>query len=72
MNTLTMLKKLAKKDDLIVIPRKEYEFLKQRNILRKFSPTVSQKKALLLAEKNFKNKKTLSYNNLVSKLGFTN
>ena len=71
MNTLTILKKLARKDDLIVIPRKEYEFLKQQNVLREFSPTVSQKKALLLAEKNLKSKKTLSYNDLVRKLGFT-
>ncbi len=39
--------------------------------LREFSPTVSQKKALLLAEKNLKSKKTLSYNELVRKLGFT-
>lgn len=72
MTTLTILKKLAKKNDLIVIPRKEYELLKQQNVLREFSPSVSQKKALLLAEKNLKNRKTLSYNDLASKLGFTN
>ena len=64
MNTLTISKKLAQKDDLIVIPRKEYELLKQRGIFREFSPSVSQKKALLLAEKNLKSGKTLSYNDL--------
>ncbi len=71
MNTITTLKKLARKDDLVVIPRKEYEFLKELKAIKEFSPTVSQKKALFLAEKNLKSNKTLSYDGLVRKLGFT-
>lgn len=71
MNTITVLKKLAKKDDLVVIPRKEYEFLKELKTIKEFSPTAIQRKALLLAEKNLKRSKTLSYNDLVHRLGFT-
>ena len=44
MNTITILKKLAQKDGLVLIPRKEYEFLKELKAIKEFSPTVSQKK----------------------------
>lgn len=70
MNAIATLKKLAQKDGLVVIPRKEYEFLKALKIIKEFSPTSSQKKALSLAEKNLKSHKTLSYDDLVRKLGF--
>ncbi len=69
MNTITILKKLAQKDDLVLIPRKEYEFLKEFKAIKEFSPTAHQKKALSLAEKNLKRNKTLSYDGLVHKLG---
>ena len=69
MNTITILKKLAQKDDLVLITRKEYEFLKEFKAIKEFSPTAHQKKALSLAEKNLKRNKTLSYDGLVHKLG---
>jgi hypothetical protein len=70
MNTITTLKKLAQKDNLVLIPRKEYEFLKEFKAIKEFAPTALQKRALVLAEKNLKRNKTLSYNELVHKLGF--
>ncbi|MDP3934723.1 MAG: hypothetical protein Q8Q46_00650 [Candidatus Giovannonibacteria bacterium] len=71
MNTITIPKKMAQKDDLIVIPRKDYEFLRQLRVMKEFSPSTAQKKALAQAEKNLKKGKTLSFNELVHKLGFT-
>ena len=72
MNTLTIPKKLAKNGDLVVIPRKEYEeFLELRRI-KEFIPTPIQKRALRQAERNFSRGKTLSYNELIKKLGFAN
>jgi len=71
MNTIATLKKLAAKDDLIIVPRKEYEALLGLKKIREFVPTTSQKKALLKAERNFRKGETLSYHELVKKLGFT-
>ena len=50
MITVTIPKKLASKDDLVVIPRKEYEALVALKRLKEFAPTATQKKALLRAE----------------------
>ncbi|OIP74736.1 MAG: hypothetical protein AUK06_03060 [Parcubacteria group bacterium CG2_30_36_18] len=71
MNTITIPKKLAGKDDLVVIPRKEYEALLVFKKFKEFTPTLAQKKALLKAESNFRKGRTLSYYELVKKLGFT-
>lgn len=70
MTTITIPKNLIK-DDLIIIPRKEYESLLKLKIIKEFVPTLTQKKALRRAERNFSAGKTLSYDNLVKKLGFT-
>ncbi len=72
MNVITIPKKIAAKDDLVVIPRKEYETLLACKKFEEFIPTAAQKKALAKAEINFRNKKSLSYNELVRKLGFEN
>ncbi len=72
MNTITIPKKLAQKDDLIVIPRREYELLLELKAVKEFAPTVVQKRALAKAENNLRHGKTLSYNKLVRKLGFAN
>jgi len=71
MNIITIPKKLAKKDDLVVLPRKEYENLVEFKKIKEFKPTVMQKKALRTAEKNLKEGKTLTINELKQKLGFT-
>lgn len=71
MNTITIPKKIASKDDLIIIPRKEFEALLKLRKFKEFSPTAIQKKALARAESSFRSDKTLSYHELVKKLGFT-
>ena len=72
MTTITIPKQMAQKDDLVVLPRKEYEALVELKTIKEFSPTIAQKKALVRAELNLKKGKTLSYNELVRKLGFAN
>ena len=72
MNTITIPKELSQKGDLVVVPRKEYEILLELREIVEFTPTASQKKALKRAEKNLRNKKSLSYNEVLSKLGFKN
>lgn len=70
MAILTIPKKLAGRDDLVVLPRREYEALVELRKIKEFVPTALQKRALTKAEQNFKQNKTLSYNELVRKLGF--
>lgn len=73
MTIVTIPKKIIKQDDdLIVIPRKEYESLLAVRQFKEFIPTLAQKKALAQAENNFKKGKTLSYNELVKRLEFRN
>ncbi len=71
MRTITIPQKLANKDDLIVIPRKEYESLLELKRMKEFAPTSIQKRALARAENNLRRSKTLSYRELVKKLGST-
>ena len=71
-DTITIPRKFAGADDLIVVPKKEYEALLGLKRLKEFSPTGAQKKALLQAEVNFRKGKTISYHELIKKLGFTN
>ena len=72
MNTITIPKSLIKNDDLVILPRKEYEALVGLKQFKEFTPTATLKKALVTAEKNFSSGKTLSYDALVKKLGFGN
>ena len=72
MNTITIPKKLAEKDDLVVLPRREYEALLQLKKFKEFNPTATQKRALQKAELNLLKEKTFSYHGLAKKLGFTN
>lgn len=72
MNTITIPKNLIKNDDLVILPRKEYEALIMLKQFKEFVPTAMLKKALVVAEKNFNSGKTLSYDGLVKKLGFRN
>lgn len=71
MNTLTIPKKLAKNDDLVVLPRKEYEELLSIKKYKEFTPTKAQKQALTRAENNLRKRRTFSYDELVKKMGFT-
>jgi hypothetical protein len=73
MATITIPKKLIKEKELVVMPRKEYEaiFALIKRI-KEFTPTAAQRRALKKAEDNFQKRKTMSYYELVRKLGFTN
>lgn len=70
MPTITLPKKFIEKRELVAIPRQEYEELLRLKRTREFAPTRSQKQTLLRAELNLQLGKTLSYNELVKKLGF--
>ena len=71
MRTITIPKELANRDDLVVVPRKEYEALLELKKIKEFTATLTQKKALAKAESNLRGGKTLSYRELVKKLGST-
>ena len=72
MTLITIPKKLAQKGDLAIVPRKEYETLLRQRIFKEFTPTAAQKRALKQAMGEYRAGKTLSYNELVRKLGFRN
>jgi len=72
MNTSSVSRKVDGQQDLILISRKEYEALLEFKRFKEFNLTVSQKKALTKAELNFKKGKTLTYHELVKKLGSSN
>ena len=72
MENITIPRKLAKNDDLIIVPKKEYEALLELKKIVEFSPSRAQKLSLIKAENNLKRGKTISYNELVRKLGFAN
>jgi len=71
MNTITIPKKLANKDDLVVIPRKEYEKLLERRVVPVFNATMKEKKDLARARENRVKGNFLTIYELKQKLGFT-
>ena len=70
MPTITIPKALAQQDDLIVVPRREYEALTELRKTTEFTPIAAQRKALARAEQNVKAGKTFSYHELVRKVDF--
>lgn len=64
--TITIPRTLVRKGELVVIPRREYEALRERTKIKSFIPSAAQKRALARAERNFRLGKTLSYHELVS------
>lgn len=58
--------------DLVLVPRKEYESFLEFKKIKEFTPTVAERRALRRAELNLKKGKTLSYDELVRKLGVKN
>ena len=71
MKAVTIPREVARHDDLVVVPRKEYEALLEIRTIQEFSPTLEQRKALVKAERNLKLGKSLSYDELTRALGFT-
>ncbi len=76
MSTITIPKKLAGRDDLIAVPREEYEeLLKWRGVIKTFktfTPTPAQKTALKRARQNYKSGKHMTLNELKRRLGGKN
>ncbi len=68
MSTITIPQKLAKKGDLVVIPRKEYEALLELKQVREFTPISAQKKALKQAREDYKKGKYLTFYELKHQL----
>lgn len=71
MNTVTIPKKLAERDDLIVIPRKDYKKLLLSKKVFEFTPTDTDKKTLERARKNRRAGRFITLDELQRKLGFT-
>ncbi len=71
MNTynVTIPKALSRMGDLVLVPRKEYESFLEFRKIKEFTPTMAERRALRRAEINLKKGKTLSYDELVRKLG---
>lgn len=72
MSILTIPKKIGGRDDLVIVPRKEYEALLVLKKMKEIALTPVQRKALVKAQIRFRQRKTLSYNDLSRKLGFAN
>lgn len=76
MATITISKKLIKDDDLIILPRKEYEEFYQwkevAKLFRTFIPTAAQKRDLLKAREDYKRKKYLTLNEFKRRLAIKN
>ncbi|PIQ07419.1 MAG: hypothetical protein COW72_00420, partial [Candidatus Nealsonbacteria bacterium CG18_big_fil_WC_8_21_14_2_50_37_10] len=68
----TIPKKITKGEELVIIPRKDYEKLLEFKKIPEFRPTIVQKKALIEARRNRKKSNFLTFNELKAKLGFTN
>lgn len=69
---MTTSKRIANRNNSIIISRREYEVLLGLKKLETFHPTAIQKKALVKAEANLLKDTTLTYGELAKKLGFTN
>lgn len=71
MSIITIPKKMTAKDDLVVLPRKEYEALLRLRprMITEVVMTQPQKLALQKARKNLAQGKSLTLNELKRKLG---
>lgn len=76
MSTITIPKRITKGEELIVIPRKEYEeFSKWRKtikLFRTFTPTATQKRDLKKARQDYQQKKFITLDELKRKLEIKN
>lgn len=72
MATITIPKSLIKGDDLVIIPRKEYEeFLELRKIVPLVKLTPSEKRDLKQARKEYARGEYITLDQLENELGIT-
>ena len=72
MNVITIPKQILSKDNLVVIPQREYRELLLFKKYKEFTPTQEDRRALARAERNSKMRKTLSYDESARQLEFRN
>lgn len=72
MSVATISKRITKGEDLVIIPKEEYEHLMELKKIYEFRPTSAQKKTLTEARKNRAKGKLLTFGEFKNKLGFTN
>ena len=68
MSVVNVPSKVTKGEDLVIIPRSEYEALSQLKKIYEFAPTADQKRALKLARENRKRGKVLTLDELKLRL----
>ena len=75
MATITIPKNLIKNDDLVVIPRKEYEEFYQwketAKLFKTFTPTAAQKRDFKKARKEYAAGEYITLSQLENELGIT-
>lgn len=73
MNTITIPRRMAAEDDLVIVSRKDYENLLYRCLKKTpaIELTPSQKRKLIQARKNMAHGNYLAINELERKLGIT-
>jgi PHD/YefM family antitoxin component YafN of YafNO toxin-antitoxin module len=71
-NIVLMPKKIIKSEEMVIIPKKEYERLLAAQDDESDTLTPVQKRALRRAEKNFREGKMLTLDELKKRLGFKN
>jgi len=76
MATITIPRKITKGEELIIVPRREYEeFSRWKGVIKTFktfSPNPAQKKALREARKDYKKGKYITLNELKRRLEIKN
>ncbi len=73
MTTLTIPKKLAGEEELVVIPRKDYEeFLALKKIVRFVKPTKTELRVIARGRKEIREGKYTSWHELKKELANTN
>ncbi len=76
MATITIPRKITKGEELIIVPRKEYEEFYQwkevAKLFKTFTPTAAQKRDLKKAREDYKQKKYLTLDELKRRLEIKN
>ncbi|MFH1170484.1 MAG: hypothetical protein V1704_02905 [Candidatus Vogelbacteria bacterium] len=66
----TISKQVTKGEELVVIPRREYNELQEFKRIREFTPTLAEKRVLKKARLDYKKGNYLTIDELRQKLGF--
>jgi len=69
MNKLIIPQRLIKNDDLVIIPRREYEALVESRAIKEFIATSADKRKLVRARKNLRSGKYITLEQLRHEMG---